>query len=122
MQIEPDMALKMDEMCRNTKKASPNTFRRGFLQNAMWSELPVDDPGVGLHFAVFGFGLAGAVAGHRSACGCISGYFGTAVFAHILDTLVFISKHFESPLSFKIGFVVAAFLKNQTNAEFLLDG
>ena len=57
-------------------------------------ELPVDDPGVGLHFAVFGLGLAGAVTGHRSADGRILGYFGTAVFAHILDTPVFISKHF----------------------------
>ena len=77
---------------------------------------------MGLHFTVFGLGLASAVTGHRSSCDRVSGYFGTAVFAHILDTLVFISKHFESPLSFKIGFVVAAFLKNQTNAEFLLDG
>ena len=62
------------------------------------SELPVDDPGVGLHFAVFGLRLAGAVTGHRSACSRVAGCFGTAVSAHILDTLVSISRHLVFPL------------------------
>ena len=63
----------------------------------MQSELSVDDPGVGLHFAVFGLGLAGTVTGHWSACSRVAGCFGTAVSAHILDTLVSISRHLVFP-------------------------
>lgn len=44
-------------------------------------------------------------------------------YLHIYSIRWFLSVSIlNPPLSFKNGFVVAAFLKNQTNAEFLLDG